>query len=69
MQPGFQFKGVIIESGGDDYDLDIRSVWSRGGVLDVIVVFGRREELLVVRSEEGGRFANLSQVSELVERE
>ena len=47
---------MILDRGGDKDDLDIRCVWSRGAVLDVIVEFRRREQVLIVRSEEGGRF-------------
>lgn len=66
MQPGFQCEAVIFERGGDKDELDIRCVWSGGAVLDVIVVFRGGEQLLVVRSEEGGHFSNLSRVSNLV---
>ena len=55
---------MILDRGGDNDDLDIRCVWSRGAVLNFIVEFRRREQFLIVRSE-GGRFSNLSQVSNL----
>ena len=56
---------MILDRGGNNDDLDIRCVWSRGTVLNFIVEFRRREQFLIVRSEEGGRFSDLSQVSNL----
>jgi len=54
---------VILDHGGDNDDLDIRCVWTGGAVLDVMLEFRRREQLLVVRPEESGRFSDLSRVS------
>jgi hypothetical protein len=50
---------VIPDRGGDKDDLDIRCVWSRGTVLDVIV-FRRREQRWIVCSEEGDRFSDIA---------
>ena len=66
MQPSFHCGFVVLDRGGDNDDFDIRCVWSRGTVLDVIVEFRTREQLFIVRSEEGGRFPELSRVSNLV---
>lgn len=66
IQPAFQRAVVILDEGGGNDELDIRCVWSGGAVLDVIIVFRRREQLLIVRSEEGDRFSKLRRVSKLV---
>ena len=56
---------MIVNGGGDNDDLDIRCVGAGGAVLDVIVEFRRREQLLIVRSEKGGCFSNLGRVGDL----
>lgn len=56
---------VILDRGGDDDDFNIRCVRTRGAVLNVIVEFRGREQLWIVRPEEGGCFSDLCRVSNL----
>ena len=62
MQPGFKSRLRSDHSRKED-EFDIRCVWGRGGIFDLVVVFRGREQLLIIRSEKCDSFSNLSYVS------